>query len=130
MSKANPPKVNPTSLLDLWPVWLGWIQRVLDGNRLPLSGDVEQWIKAWGEVVSQIGLLNVNVAGSGDPQLEKTLSSRYSYGRELGRMLDMLAPLVSEQRDLLVQRVGESKVSDFEHMVDEITKLKREMGRA
>ena len=44
--------------------WIRWAERLMVENRLPLSGNVDQWISAWAEAVSQIGFFNVNVAGS------------------------------------------------------------------
>ena len=39
------------SSFDLWSAGDGWVRRLLAGNRMPLWGDVKQWIKAWGEIV-------------------------------------------------------------------------------
>ena len=118
-------KVDMSPFLALPAAWLKWNEDLLKANKLPLSGNVDQWIKTWGEVVSQIGLVNVNVAGSGNPQLEKTITTEYSYGRQLGRMLDMLAPLVGANKELLEDKAGPKAVEDFEKMVGEIQKLKR-----
>lgn len=89
-------------------------------NRLPLSGDVKQWIKAWGEVVGQVGLFNVNIANSADPAAEHAIVSRHSYGRQLGRILDVLEPLVLKNCSL----IDEGDFDDFEKMVKEIRCLK------
>src|SRR4051794_3106608 len=83
--------VDIASLMKLHAAWLEWATGTLAANRMPLSGDVDQWIRTWGEAVSQVGLLNVNIAGSGNAALEKEIASRYSYGRQLGRILDVLA---------------------------------------
>jgi hypothetical protein len=127
MPNTHPSEVNrPTSLLDLWQVWLEWMQRLLMENHLPLSGNVEQWIRAWGEAVSQIGLINVNLAGSNDPRLEQAIVKKYSYGSEIGRILDVLTPLVSKARADVIEGVGERKVLAFESMAEEIKTMKEE----
>ena len=78
----------------LQSAWLQWNEELLKTNKFPLSGNVDQLIKTWGEAVSQVGFLNVNVANSGNPPLERKIGSSFSYGRQLGRILDVLAPLV------------------------------------
>ena len=109
-------------LQGLQAAWLTWTRDLLRDNRLPLSGDVAQWIRAWGETVSQVGIFNVNV-GTKNPQLEREIVTEYSYGRQLGRMLDMLEALVSENRPALVKNSPEV-VKDFEDMVAGIRKIK------
>lgn len=103
-----------------WTAWMGTAQ-----NALPLSGDVSQWIRAWGEAVGQVGLFNVNIAGAGDPQLEKRIGAIYSYGRQLGRVLDVLTPLVKANEALLREQAGDPAVDDFHDMVRRIARLKR-----
>jgi hypothetical protein len=125
---AEPARLDPQALASLQAAWIDWAKGMLAGNRLPLSGNVDQWIRTWGEAVSQVGLLNVNVAGSSDPQLEQKIGSRYSYGRQLGRMLDVLAPLVEANRATIEKTAGRDKVDDFRKMVGEIHDLKRQPG--
>jgi len=94
--RTAPLAVDGRALLALQAAWLEWTTKLLRTNRMPLSGDVEQWIRTWGEAVGQVGLLNVNVAGSGNPGLERDITSTWGYGRQLGRILDVLAPLVEK----------------------------------
>jgi hypothetical protein len=101
--------------------WLDWTTSLLRNNQLPLSGNVDQWIRTWGEAVSQIGLLNVNIAGSRNPGLERKITSQYSYGRQLGRMLDVLAPLVDANQDA----IGQKALADFHEMVRDISNARR-----
>ena len=60
---------------DLGEAWLAWQIALLKGNRLPLSGDVTQWIKTWGEIVGQVGLVNFNIAGSRSEEHTSELQS-------------------------------------------------------
>jgi hypothetical protein len=108
------------ALQSAWADWLGAAQ-----NRLPLSGDVTQWIKTWSDTVGQVGLLNVNIAGSANPALEKRIGSQYSYGRQLGRILDVLAPLVAQNEQALRERAGDAAVEDFQEMAQRIERMKR-----
>ncbi|MFI4941190.1 MAG: hypothetical protein ACHP7O_12725, partial [Burkholderiales bacterium] len=84
-------------------------------------------IRTWGEAVAQIGLFNVNIVNSGNPEMERKISSKFSYGRQLGRMLDVLAPLVEANRDQLLKTPGfnSKDLDDFEEMVKEIKLAKK-----
>jgi hypothetical protein len=104
----------------LQAAWLAWAMGLLKGNELPFSGNVDQWIRTTG----QVGLLNFNITGSGDPALERDIGAKYSYGRQLGRMLDMLTPLVEKNRALLVDEAGEAAVQAYEQMTEDIAKMK------
>lgn len=67
--------------------------------RLPLSGDVVQAINPWNWFLkftgSQIGLVNINLGRSADPELEEQILDEVgSYGRQLGRIGDVLGILL------------------------------------
>ena len=110
---------------DLYAAWLGWLTKLLADDRMPLSGDVTQWIRAWGEAVGQIGLLNINYAGSGDPQAERRISGRYSYGRQLGRMMEVLAPYVRSHESEFTDKPDGKALKEFLHMADDIGDMKQ-----
>lgn len=93
---------------------------------MPLSGDVLQWMRAWGEAVGQVGLFNINFANSADPLLEREITGRYSYGRQIGRVLDVLAPLVDDKRDLLNEKVGPKVVDEFTALVEDVHRIKHQ----
>jgi hypothetical protein len=97
---------------------------LLRNNQLPLSGNVDQWIRTWGEAVSQFGFFNVNVVNSGNPQAEREITANYSYGRQLGRILDMLAPLVEERAADPKKKVDPKALDDFRKMVKDIKDFK------
>jgi len=120
MSVSNGEPSEPSLYRD----WLALVAPMLRQN-LPLGGDVTQWIRAWGEAVGQVGLLNINYAGSSDPQAERRISGRYSYGRQLGRMMEIMGPLVKRHEAQFRNEVGDKAVQDFLEMVDEITILKQ-----
>ena len=67
--------------------------------QLPLSGDVTQAINPWSwtfrSASSQVGLVNINLGRSSDPELEQeVLDEVGSYGKQLGRIGDALAVLI------------------------------------
>ena len=78
-----------------------------------------------GEAVGQVGLLNVNYAGSSDPQAERRISGRYSYGRQMGRMMEVMGPLVKRHEAQFRSEVGDKAVREFLEMVDDIATLKQ-----
>lgn len=102
-----------------------WLDAATQAVKMPLSGDVSQWIRAWGEAVGQVGLVNVNYAGSRDPQAERRITGRYSYGSQLGRILETLAPYVRKHQDEFGRQAGTQAVADFLRMADEIRELKQ-----
>lgn len=112
---------------ELWFAWFNWIKTLMINNQMPLSGNVHQWIEAWGQAVGQIGLLNVNTANSRNPATERVISTKYSYGRQLGRILDVLAPLVEEKGDWLCEQrmLKQEDLKEFQDMVNDITSAKR-----
>lgn len=66
--------------------------------KLPLSGDVSQFISPWSWFVrqaGQIGLFNINIGETPAPQVEtQVLEDVGSYGRQIGRIADALDVLV------------------------------------
>lgn len=98
-TQQDPSKHSHKTFADLGDAWLAWQIALLQGNRLPLSGDVTQWIKTWGEIVGQVGLVNDNITGSSDPQTEQRIGRDYSYGRQLGRIVEVLKPYLDKHKD-------------------------------
>ena len=67
--------------------------------QLPLSGDVTQAINPWswtfGSASSQVGLVNINLGRSTDPELEQeVLDEVGSYGKQPGGIGDALVVLI------------------------------------
>ena len=67
--------------------------------RLPLSGNVTQSINPWtwlfSPVGSQVGLINIELGQSTQPQIEEeVLTDVASYGKQLGRIEDALLVLL------------------------------------
>jgi hypothetical protein len=67
--------------------------------QMPLSGDVTQAINPWswtfGSATSQLGLVNINLGRSCNPEVEQeVLDEVGSYGKQLGCIGDALAVLI------------------------------------
>lgn len=120
-----------SATLAITAAWLQCQARVLGQVNLPLSGDVTQWIRTCTEAVAQVGLLNVNLTGTRDPQTERRIGAQISYGRQLGKIMDVLVPLAQQQQATLFSE-GDAKdrYDGFRGMVTEIEQLKRRSADA
>ena len=120
MNEANPPEGQA------WPdprqLWQSWLQAF--GLRAPLSGDVTQAIDTSlvRSIGDQLGFININTSGSGDPELERRIVEQVaSYGRQLGRVLDAL--------DVLIRRdAGEQLGPEDQLVLTELQRLRREIA--
>jgi hypothetical protein len=70
---------------------------------------------------------NINSNNSSSPQTEAQVVAKHSYGRQLGRMADVLELLVVERYGKAPQ---EKKLTDFLSMKHEIDDVKREAAAA
>jgi len=93
--------------------------------KLPLSGDVSQWINpitSWwsGNQIS------VNLGEAGSPEAEAEILRRVgSYGRQLGKIDDVLTVLI-KHLDRKSLSPGETEaIKEFEDMSKQIAKIKR-----
>ena len=101
---------------------------------LPLSGAVTQTIEPWtswfSAFGSQIGLINVNLGTSSDPNIEKAAIAKVaSYGKQLGRIEDALVVLLKHFRpnEPLSQK-DDRAIRALQRMVEEIDDLKLRAG--
>lgn len=118
---AVPSVADPAGVAAFQRAWLDSATALM---KWPLAGDVSQWIRAWGEAVGQVGLVNVNYAGSRDVQAEQRITGRYSYGSQLGRIVEILAPHVRQHQTEFSAECGPEAVKDLLAMADEIGALK------
>ena len=98
--------------------------------RLPLSGDVTQWINpitSWwsGNQIS------INLGESGSPDAEAEILRRVgTYGRQLGKITDAMIVLLRHLPDRDGLSADELKaIKAFEKMVDDIADIKESHGR-
>ena len=97
--------------------------------RMPLSGDVSQVINPWNWALnaagSQFGLININLGHSADPTLEaEILDEVGSYGRQIGRLGDVLAILLAHVDLGKLAPEDADKIDDFKRQVDDVQRLK------
>lgn len=103
--------------------------------RLPLSGDVTQAINPWNWMLnsagSQFGLININLGKSADPQLEEQILEEVgSYGRQLGRLGDVLGVLLKHVKLSNLSDDDKKKIWAFESQLTEIERLKAQRPAA
>jgi hypothetical protein len=102
--------------------------------KMPLSGDVAQVINPWtayfSPVGSQFGLVNINMGLSGKPEIEaEVLSDIASYGRQLGRIGDVLSVLLDHFSPSRPLTPAESTaIADLRAMLAAIHKVKHKHG--
>lgn len=98
--------------------------------RMPIVGGLTQSINPWTWVFSpqgsQIGLVNIDFGPSGNPEVEaEILSDIASYGRQIGRLQDVMAVLIDrlEKSETLAGKDRDA-VEDFRSLMREIEKVK------
>src|SRR6266404_4454444 len=95
--------------------------------KLPLSGDVVQWINpvTWFASGNQI-TANVYLGESSSPEVEAEILDRVgTYGRQLGQITDAIIVLLRHLPDRESLTPEESKVIEvFEKMADDIANIK------
>jgi len=95
------------------------------------SWDPASWLKQWTSAMQLAPntlvqpilpgwTLNVNAFNSSAPQTEADVVSKHSYGRQLGRISEVLAILL-DARD---PKRSDERFEDFRTMTDEIDKIK------
>lgn len=98
--------------------------------RLPLSGDVVQSIAPWTGFFSNLGnnfnLFSLNLGRSSNPAIEEqVLSDVGSYGKQLGRICDALAVLVTHFKpDRELTQAETKALRDLRRMLDDIAEVK------
>lgn len=103
--------------------------------RLPLSGDVIQainpWQWMWNATGGQYGLVNINLGQSADPALERQILDEVgSYGRQIGRLADVLAILLKHVPLEQLSPEEREQVQDFQQQQAQVQRLKRKRLRA
>jgi hypothetical protein len=97
--------------------------------QMPLSGDVTQAINPWswtfGSATSQLGLVNINLGRSGNPELEQeVLDEVGSYGKQLGCIGDALAVLIKHVKLDELAPPERDAITKLRFQLEEIEKIK------
>ena len=103
--------------------------------RLPLSGNVTQSINPWNwffnPVGSQVGLINIDLGQSSNPAVEEeVLSDVASYGKQIGRIEDVLMVLLEHfhpERPLTAEE--EAAIAGLKSLAAEIAAVKTKHRR-
>lgn len=100
--------------------------------KLPLSGDVSQFIAPWSWFVrqaGQLGLININIGSTPAPEVEgKVLEEVGSYGRQLGRMADALEVVIGLLDRNSLSPGQQAAVTAFETQLKDVRRVKAEAG--
>ena len=96
---------------------------------LPLSGAVTQAINPWTAYFhvmgSQFGLVNINLGNSSNPDVEAAvLDDVASYGKQLGRMGDVLEVLIQRLDPKTLNTAEKKALADFSRMLADIKDVK------
>jgi hypothetical protein len=107
---------------------MAYMENPLDLWRLPWSGDVTQAINPWSwwtSAMGQFGLVNISSSASANPQLERDIVGKVaSYGRQLGRMTDVVYALLAHQDESAWSPDERRHIADFRRMADAIYAVK------
>jgi hypothetical protein len=104
--------------------------------KMPLSGDVVQSINPWtalfSPIGSQLGVININLGRSSDPDVEQeVLSDVGTYGKQIGRIGDALIVLLAHFQPQSPLTPQESAAIDaLKEMLNEVATVKEKHGRA
>jgi hypothetical protein len=104
--------------------------------RLPLSGNVTQSILPWtwlfNPVGSQFGLVNISLGQSSNPAIEEeVLTDVAGYGKQLGRIEDVLQVLLDHFRPERKLTAAEEKaIDDLKSMLKDVAAVKAKHGSA
>jgi hypothetical protein len=103
--------------------------------RLPLSGNVTQSINPWNWVFnptgSQFGVVNVNLGRSSDPEVEEhILEDVGSYGKQLGKIGDVLRILLNHVKLDKLTSEEEAAINELREQLDAVDELKEQSARA
>jgi hypothetical protein len=100
--------------------------------KLPLTGDVSQFIAPWSWFVrqaGQIGLININVGNTPAPEVEaQVLDEVGSYGRQLGRLSEALEVLIGCLDRNTLTPDQQHAVAAFESQLQAVRAVKRAAG--
>src|SRR6266849_6397802 len=97
--------------------------------KLPLSGDVTQFISPFSAFGSQFGLINITLGQSSKPEVEKDVLSDYgTYGKQIGQIGDALLVLI-ERMSPEMKLDSEPAIITLTKMLDEVATIKERHDR-
>jgi hypothetical protein len=101
--------------------------------QMPLSGDVSQAINPWswtfGQANSQLGLVNINLGRSGNPEVEQeVLDEVGSYGKQLGCIGEVLAVLIKHVKLEGLEVSERDAITKLRFQLEAIERIKASHG--
>ncbi len=88
-----------------------------------------QTINPWAWSFGQVGLFNINLGSSGDPKVEALILDEVgSYGRQLGRLSDVIEVLVARLDRNTLTKPELDAVEAFEQQLKDVRQVKAEAG--
>lgn len=101
--------------------------------KLPLSGDVSQFIAPWSwfvRQVGQLGFINVNIGSTPAPEVEtRVLEEVGSYGRQIGRLADAVEVLIGMLDRNSLSPDQQAAIGAFESQLKDVRSVKAASGR-
>jgi hypothetical protein len=100
--------------------------------RLPLSGDVWQDINPFRWVFgpdAQFNLFSINMGRSSDPKTEQAVLEVASYGRQLGRMSEVLQAILENTNTTRYSKDQKRQIDDFKALMREIGDAKKRVSK-
>ena len=92
--------------------------------KLPLSGDVNQWISPITSWFSG-NQISVNLGEAGSPETEAEILRRVgSYGRQLGKITEAMIVLMRHLPDAKLTPEETGAIASFKRMADDIAYIK------
>ena len=97
--------------------------------KLPLSGDVTQFISPFSAFGSQFGLINITLGQSSAPEVEKdVLSDVGTYGKQIGQIGDALLVLI-ERMSPDMKLDSEPAIITLKKMLHDVADIKERHHR-
>lgn len=92
----------------------------------PLSGNVTQTFSLfWKDAIQQLGFINISKTSNRDADLEmKIIQTEASYGRQLGRMMEVVEILVKKLDRTKLDQAEKDALDDFTFMARRIRQIK------
>jgi hypothetical protein len=117
----SPNSISPALQWFAWPLQLAQLSAQAFQAALPKGApdSLAQTINPWTAVV------NINSNNSTAPDTEQSVVARHSYGRQLGRMMEVVGLLVDDlqSRDAAVS--GDERIADYRRLQADIDEIKR-----
>ncbi len=110
-----------SSILNPWSIWQSWLNQILtSATRSPMfSGSLYEPILPGGTFAGVV----INENNSSDPPTERDIVSQYSYGKQLGQLMDAVDVLISElpKKSISSENIGKlEQLQNLKKNIDEI----------